>query len=97
MKNLLHRCGIKTCITLIIVFFFQAVVLAQNTKVEINGNDVGSWFSQNWIWITALVAFLIIILIFSATSNRRSRSKTTIYKNHDGKVVQTTTTETETD
>ena len=97
MKNLLHRYGHKSCITVFIVFFFQAIALAQDTKVEINGNDVGSWFANNWIWVTGLIAFLIIILLFSISSSKRSKSRTTVYRNHDGKVVQTTTTETETD
>lgn len=97
MKSLLLRYGHKACMTVLVMFFFQAIAFAQDTKVQINGNDVGSWFANNWIWVTGLIAFLIIVLLFSISSSKRSRSKTTVYRNHDGKVVQTTTTETETD
>ena len=70
--------------------FFNVVAFAQNSpKVEVNGNDVGSWFSQNWIWVVAVFAILLIVLLFSGgTRNNR----TTVVHKNDGLGNRTTTT-----
>lgn len=67
------------------------LLLAQDVKAEIKGEDVGSWFSQNWLWVAGAVVLLIIILLMSSGS-RRSRV-TTVTTNRNGDVRRTTTTE----
>ena len=94
MKQLQSRIGFKTLLTSIIVFFFQLFAQAQNTKVEINGNDVGSWFSRNWIWVAGTIVVLFILLVLSGGSRSR-RSKTTVIRKDDGTVIKTTTTESD--
>jgi hypothetical protein len=95
MRQLTYRFGYKTFLTLFVVIFFQIIAWAQDTKVEINGNDVGSWFSRNWLWVTGIIVLLIIILLFSGGSSRSSRSKTTVYRKGDGTVTKSTSTESD--
>ena len=97
MKQLMNRFAPKTILTLSVLFFSQMIALAQDTKVEINGNDVGSWFSRNWIWVTAVIAVLLILLILSGGSSRRSKTKTTVYRRDDGTVTKTTSSESDID
>ena len=96
MKQLTRRFGYKTFLTLFVVVFFQIIAWTQDTKVEINGNDVGSWFGRNWLWVTGIIVLLVIILLFSGGS-RSSRSKTTVYRKGDGTVTKTSTTESDVD
>jgi hypothetical protein len=93
MKQITNRFAFRTFLTFCIVAFFQVISWAQDAKVEINGNDVGSWFSRNWLWVTGVVVLLLILLLFSGGSSRRSQSKTTVYRRGDGTVTKTTTTE----
>ncbi len=65
-------------------------VLAQE-KVEINGQDVGSWFSRNWMWVTGVVVLLLLIILFSG--GKRKRKTTTIVKDDYGNVKSVSTTE----
>ena len=64
-------------------------------KVEINGQDVGSWFSRNWMWVTGGIVLLIIIILFSggSSSTRRQQKTTTIVKDDLGNTKRVVTTE----
>jgi hypothetical protein len=84
----------RFCLTILSVFVFQIWVIAQNTKVEINGNDVGSWFSRNWVWVTLGIVILVIFLLISGGS-RSSRHRTTIFRNNKGEVTKTEITKTD--
>jgi hypothetical protein len=96
MKQITFRVACKTFLTLFVVAFFQVIAWAQDTKVEITTtNDMSSWFSRNWLWVTGIVVLLIILLLFSGGSSRSSRSKTTVYRKGDGTVTKTTTTESD--
>ena len=70
---------------------FQATLFAQDVKAEIKGEDVGSWFSQNWLWVAGAVVLLLLILLIGSSS-RRSRVTTTT-TDRNGGVRRTTTTE----
>ena len=97
MKQVTFRFGCKTFFTMCMIVLFQIVSWAQdNTKVEINGNDVGSWFGRNWVWVTGIIVVLVLLLFMSGGTSRSS-SKTTTYRKDDGSVVETTTTETDSD
>ena len=63
-------------------------------KVAINGNDVGTWFSNNWMWVTGIVIFLLLVIFFSGGGSRRRRT-TTVVKDNMGDVKKITTTEVE--
>ena len=64
-------------------------------KVEVNGQDVGSWFSRNWMWVTGGIVLLIIIILFSGSSSstRRQQKTTTIVKDDLGNTKRVVTTE----
>lgn len=66
-------------------------VWAQDVKAEIKGEEVGSWFANNWLWVAGAVVLLILILLLSSGS-RRSRV-TTVSTDRNGNVKRTTTTE----
>lgn len=82
-----------TFIALLLLSSIQ-YVFAQD-KVEVNGHDVGSWFSNHWMWIAGgIVLLVLIILISSGGSSRRGSTKsTTIVKDSMGNVKSVTTTE----
>ena len=75
---------------------FTLMILSITTfaqeQVEINGRDVGSWFAQNWMWVTGGVVLLLLIVLFSRSSSRRKT--TTVVKDTYGNVKSITTTET---
>ena len=93
MKSLVNSIKYKAIAFVMILAGFQSLVMAQGAQVEVNGNDIGSWFSRNWLWVTGLIAFLILIILFSGSRVRSS--KTTTIRDRNGDVRHTTTTTTE--
>ncbi len=91
MKTVLNNLGIKIAVFTLMLIAFQSTLLAQDVKAEIKGEDVGSWFSQNWLWVAGVVVLLLLILLFSGSS-RRSRVTTTT-TTPSGRVSRTSTTE----
>ena len=82
--------------------YFLASILASllalqtyaQEKVEINGQDVGSWFSRNWMWVVGGIVLLILIILFSGgSSTRRQQKTTTIVKDDLGNTKRVVTTE----
>jgi protein-S-isoprenylcysteine O-methyltransferase Ste14 len=76
---------------LFVLFALTNTVTAQET-VEINGQDVGSWFERNWMWVTGGV-ILLLLIIGLASRGSRSKKTTTIVKDTYGNVKSVTTTE----
>ena len=66
-------------------------LMAQDAKVEINGNDVGTWFGRNWLWVSGGILLLLLIIIFGFSGARRT-SRTTTITNRNGEVKRTTST-----
>lgn len=66
---------------------------AAQEKVEVNGKDVGTWFSNNWMWVSGVVLLLLLVIIFGGSSRRRKT--TTVVRDNTGDVKKVTTTETE--
>jgi heme/copper-type cytochrome/quinol oxidase subunit 2 len=91
MKTVLNSLKHKASAFLLLLVIFQGKILAQDVKAEIKGEEVGSWFSQNWLWVAGIVLVLLIIL-FSSSSRRSSRSVTTT-TNRNGDIHRTTTTQ----
>ena len=77
----------------LVLMLITNVAIAQES-VEINGQDVGSWFERNWMWVTGGVLLLLILLI-AASRGRKSgvRKTTTVVKDTYGNVKSVTTTE----
>ena len=73
---------------------------AQN-KVEIDTQEVKSWFETNWIWVVAGIVLLLLIVLVSRRSNPNNsriisggeRKTTTVIKDAQGNVQSVTTTE----
>jgi choline-glycine betaine transporter len=80
--------------SLLLCFALITTGLPAQETVEINGQDIGSWFERNWMWVTGAVVLLLILLI--ALSRGRSgkvRKTTTVVKDTYGNVKSVTTTE----
>ena len=56
------------------------------------GNEVKSWFSQNWQWVTGIGVILLIIITASARM-KTNRKTTTIVKDDYGNTKSVTSTE----
>lgn len=80
--------------SLFVMFIMTApYTWAQNSpNVKVNGNDVGSWFGSNWIWVVGLVALLVVILMISGGSS--SKRSTTVVSDRFGDVKQRNSSET---
>jgi membrane protein implicated in regulation of membrane protease activity len=94
MKTVLNMKHKLFVVALMLIASFN-ILWAQDVKAEIKGEDVGSWFSQNWLWVAGAVVLLLVIILLSSGS-RRSRVTTTT-TNRNGHLQRTTTTEEEVD
>ncbi|MES2373712.1 MAG: hypothetical protein V4557_14125 [Bacteroidota bacterium] len=90
MKTVLNSLKAKLAAFTVMLLVFQGSLLAQDVKAEIKGEEVGSWFSQNWLWVAGVVLLLLIILLASGSSRRSRVTTTTTGPTH---VNRTTTTE----
>ena len=78
----------------IFIFMLTCVTVQAQEKVEIDTQEVGSWFERNWMWVTAGVVLLLLIILLSRGSRGR-RKTTTVIKDAHGKTKSVTTTEEE--
>jgi|GEM_PF-5093774 len=91
MKSTINR---KLSSLFAMLILSSTLLLAQESpSVKVNGNDVGTWFAHNWIWVAAVVLVLLLIVLFS--SNSRSKRTTTVVTDRFGDVRRSSTTETE--
>ena len=91
-----ERTLINTCKTVALYLLFSMFAItgfSQDNTVNVNGEDIGAWFSRNWMWVAGgFIVLLLLIGLFSSGS--RSRRKTTIVREEDANgIVRTTTTE----
>jgi len=94
-KSSIHQNPVRKFITVIssmLIFTLISSGLFAQETVEINGQDVGSWFERNWMWVTGAVLLLLLIALFSGRS-RKTRKTTTVVKDTYGNVKSVTTTE----
>jgi protein-S-isoprenylcysteine O-methyltransferase Ste14 len=97
MKRVANRLNGKNLFITIVLCLLQVSLWAQDKTVKINGENIGSWISRNWMWVAGGV-ILLLLLIGILSGGNRSRppviKKTTIVREEgsDG-VVRTTTTE----
>ena len=76
----------------VLMMALQIPAFAQEkVNVNVNGQDVGSWFQRNWIWVVIGVAILLIVLLLSSSSSRRN--STTVIKDDFGNTKSVTRTE----
>ena len=82
---------------MLMLMISTSLVWGQNNSpdVKVNGNDVGSWFQNNWIWVVAVVG--VILLIALLTKSGSSKSSTTVVSDKYGDVKQRNIRETRVD
>ncbi|SJZ52344.1 hypothetical protein [Sediminibacterium ginsengisoli] len=93
MKKIINSLFFKATLFCSMFVAFHTVLLAQGATVEVNGQDVGSWFGRNWMWIAGVIVLLLIIILAGGSSRRNSR--TTVVTDRNGEVRRTTTTTSE--
>ena len=81
----------RLALTSLFLFSLNMLAIAQD-QVVIDKQEVGNWFSRNWIWITTGVFVLLIIIVLSS-GNRERKKTTTVVKDDLGNVKRVTTTE----
>ena len=78
--------------SLLLTFTLGSLSLFAQESVEINSQEIGSWFERNWMWVAGAVLLLLLIALFSGRS-KRTRKTTTVVKDTYGNVKSVTTTE----
>ncbi len=81
----------RLALTSLFLLSLNRLAVAQD-KIEIDKQEVGSWFARNWIWITTGV-FVLLITIVLTSGTRERRKTTTVVKDDLGNVRKVTTTE----
>jgi hypothetical protein len=94
MKQLINCRKGKVLLLSGIMLMFCSIAFAQE-KVEVNGNDIGDWFKEHWMWVAGGVILLLLIIIASSGSSSRRSKQTTITRDNSGNVKKVTTTEVE--
>jgi cell division protein FtsW (lipid II flippase) len=79
-------------LSLLLIFTLVSLSLIAQETVEINSQDISSWFERNWMWVAGGVLLLVLIALFSGRS-KRTRKTTTVVKDTYGNVKSVTTTE----
>lgn len=85
----------------VFMLMLTTITLNAQDKVEIDTQEVKSWFETNWIWVVVGVVLLLLIVLLSRgrrTADSRTisggeRKTTTVVKDAQGNVQSVTTTE----
>ena len=96
MKTLSLYQHTKKALAAFTLALLQLPLMAQDSAVKIDKEQVESWFSQNWMWVAigALVLIILIAMMSGGSKKVNTVKKTTIVKEEDASgVVKTTTTE----
>lgn len=95
MRQITKKFAPKALLTGLLFLCFNIISRAQdNSKVQIDTNEVSSWMSRNWIWLVGAAIVLILIIALSGSNKSRTTRTTTVRKNDIGDVTSTTTTTT---
>jgi len=94
MKQVIKNFSFKALMSSVAMFAVNAVAFAQDQVVVTDTAGIGNWFERNWMYVAGGV--LLLIILFSIGSSRRSKSITTRETN-DGLTRTTTTTTTDTE
>jgi hypothetical protein len=92
MQQFIKTHGIK--LWGILCGLFTGIAVKAQDKIEINADQVESWFERNWMWVAAGVILLLLIVLFGRNKSSSARRKTTtVVKDADGRTKSVTTTE----
>ena len=66
-------------------------------RIDIDKEEIASWFERNWMWVVAGVVLVILIAMMgrrrTTTTRGGLRKTTTVIKDADGQTKSVTTTE----
>lgn len=79
----------------VVVFMLLGIVVRAQEKIEIDKEEIGSWFERHWMWVVAGVVLVLLIALLSRGGSAR-RKTTTVIKDAHGKTKSVTTVEEET-
>ena len=82
---------LRIIMTSVSLFFLQLVARAQD-KIEIDTQEVSSWFQRNWPLVAGGVLLIVLAIIFGRRTKPRSKT-TTVVNDRMGNVKKVTTTE----
>jgi len=83
-------------ITGLLIFMLAGIAARAQEKIEIDTEEVGSWFERNWMWVAAGVLLLLLIVVLGRSRNSskgESRRTTTVIRDAQGNTKSVTTTE----
>jgi hypothetical protein len=75
-----------------VVLMLSAIMVRAQDKIEIDKQEIGSWFERNWIWVAGGMLLIILIVLISR-GKAGSRKTTTVIKDGQGHTKSVTTTE----
>jgi len=93
MKKLIIESRLQYSIAFILFLLTPFITLFAQQDVKVNGQDVGSWFERNWMWVAGGALVLLIIAFAGRGGNNKKRTTTTVLKDDLGNVKSVTTTE----
>jgi protein-S-isoprenylcysteine O-methyltransferase Ste14 len=74
------------------ILLLPAFMVRAQDQIEIDKEEIGSWFERNWIWVAAGV-LLIVLIALMGRGKAGSRKTTTVVKDPQGHTKSVTTTE----
>lgn len=92
MKKRIVSKSFRFIVAVTLLFLLPTIALWSQQSVEINSEEVGSWFERNWMWVAG-AGILLLILAFAGRGSSRKRTTTTVIKDDLGNVKSVTTTE----
>jgi hypothetical protein len=79
------------------ILLLNGIAVQAQDKIEIDTEEVGSWFERNWMWVAAGVLLLLLLMLVGRSrrngSRGNSRRTTTVIKDAEGNTKSVTTTE----
>lgn len=92
MQQFIKKHSIK--IFSVFIFMLIGMAIQAQDKIEIDTEEVGSWFERNWMWVAGGILLLLLIMIVSRSRGKSDRRRTTtVIKDAQGNTKSVTTTE----
>ena len=93
MKLHLRRRWTTACLFMAVTC--NSLVLFAQDKIEIDKEEIGSWFQHNWLWVAGGVLLLLLIVVLASGGNKSitRRKTTTVIKDPEGHTKSITTVE----
>ena len=76
----------------VVILMLSGIIVRAQDKIEIDKEEISSWFERNWIWVAGGLVLILIIALLSRGKGG-SRKTTTVIKDPHGHTKSVTTTE----